>query len=182
MNPAPGRTAADLCADVVLDEEAMQLLRDDQEPRAFLDALLENQRYSDAAKFLARSLAKRSAVRWACSCVRSESGSPSTAEDLTCLECAERWVAGPTDANRCAALEAAERAGYCTPCAWTAAAAGWTGGSLSPPDLPPVAPPDHLTAQAVAGAMVVLAAVKPEAYDERMVAFLQTGLAFWDES
>lgn len=56
----------------------------------------------------------------------------------------------------------AEAIGFQTPEAWAAVGAFWSGGSISPPEQPPVAPPAHLTGVAVAGA-VALAAVRGDA-------------------
>ena len=55
-----------------------------------------------------------------------------------------------------------------SPARWAATAAAWSGGSLAPPEAPVVPPGETLTAQAVAGA-VLLAAVRrePERAPER---------------
>jgi len=69
---------------------------------------------------------------------------------------------------------------YGTPGAWAAAAAGWAGGSLAPPDVPVVPPPDHLTAHAVAGAVALAAASDPEQLEARQGAFLHAALDLAD--
>jgi hypothetical protein len=77
-------------------------------------------------------------------------------------------------------MAAAAATGYDTPGAWTAAAAGWAGGSLAPPDVPVVPPPEHLTAHAVAGAVALAAASDPEQLEARQMAFLHAALDLAD--
>jgi hypothetical protein len=59
-----------------------------------------------------------------------------------------------------------------------ALAAFYSGGSVVAPNLDPVPPPDHMTPQFVAGA-VMIAAVKnqPEKAAEKYRVFLQKGMA-----
>jgi hypothetical protein len=86
-------------------------------------------------------------------------------------------VSDPTEDNRRAAQPAAEAAGYGTAAGCASAAAFWSGGSLGPPNLPPVAPAEHLTAHGAASA-VMLAAVagEPEKAPEKSRTFLRLGL------
>ena len=170
------RSASRICADLTLDDAARELLRDEMRGREFLDLLAEHDLVSDAIKVLARALPKATAVEWACNIARSEFGDRLHARDRTCLDAAERWIADPSDVNRRAALAAAGQRDYATPSAWLAAAAGWSAGSLTAPHEPPVPPADHLTAQAVAGALTVLASRKPPEFVERQTAYLRAGL------
>jgi hypothetical protein len=174
------KTAAELCADVDLGTEARVLLKPEDNARQFVERLMEHKFLLDAIRVVARALPKPVAVRWACSCVLPALGEGAMASDAACVAAAERWAAEPSEENRRAAMAAAASTDYGTPGAWAAAAAGWAGGSLAPPDVPVVPPPDHLTAHAVAGAVALAAASDPEQLEAREVAFLQAALDLAD--
>jgi hypothetical protein len=170
------KTAAEVCQRFSLAEAARKLLRPDLTPVQYLAALMEQHLYSDAIRFLAYALPKREAVSWACGCIRSMHDSTDTAAEAA-LQAAEKWVADPSDPNRRAAMPAAQAVGLAHPAGCAAAACFWSGGSLAPPDLPPVAPAAHLTAHVVA-ASLLLAAVRsePARAAEKFRQFLQLGL------
>ena len=174
----PAKTAAEICNRCALGDEAKELLRPGATPRQFLDALVEKEQFADAVRFLAHALPKREAVWWGCVCVRQvlASGKP-PATDTAALQAAEKWVAAPSEENRQEALPAAEATEYGTPAGTLAAAAFFSGGSLAPPDLPAVPPPDTSTANMVAGG-VDLAAVQtqPEKAAEKYRKFIATGI------
>lgn len=174
------KTAVELCADVDLGKEARKLLEPDDNPRLFVQRLMEHKLLLDAIRVVARALPKPIAVRWACCCVPPVVGEGTEAPDAPCVAAAERWAAEPSEENRRAAMAAAATTDYGTPGAWAAAAAGWAGGSLAPPDVPVVPPPDHLTAHAVAGAVALAAASDPEQLEAREMAFLHTALDLAD--
>jgi len=170
------RGAVEICGDLTLDDAARELLRDGMNVREFLGLLGEQDLVTDAVKVLARALPKSLAVEWACKIARSELGDGLHAGDRACLDAAERWIRDSSDDNRRAALAAADQRKYATTSALVAAAAGWSAGSLTEPHEAPVPPPDHLTAQAVAGALTVLASREPEEYLERQTAYLRAGI------
>jgi len=174
------KTAAELCADVDLGNEARELLKPEDNPRKFVQRLMEHELLLDAIRVVARALSKPVAVRWACSCVVQAFGEGAKVPDASCVAAAERWAAEPSEENRRAAMAAAATTDYGTPGAWAAAAAGWAGGSLAPPEVPLVPPPDHLTAHAVAGAVALAAASDPEQLEARQIVFLQTALDLAD--
>lgn len=183
------RTAAEACSQIQLGEPSRKLLRDGITPRAFLDALVAAGHLPDALRFLAAALPKREAVWWACVCARQGYGTAVPPPAGAALQAAERWVADPSDANRRAAHPPAEAAGVGTPAGAAAIGAFLSGGSLAPPNLPAVPPPDHATALAVGGA-VRLAAVlaEPEKAAAKHRRFLELGNAVengtnrWKES
>jgi hypothetical protein len=157
-----------------LSDEARPLLREGQSARQFLSALVEHGQFADAARFLAHFLPKREAVWWACQCVRllNVSGPAEAA-----LQAAERWAASPTDEHRRAAFPAAEAADIGTPAGCAAAAAFWSGGSLAPPNLPPVPPAEHLTPTTVANAVLLAAVVtEPEKAADKFRRFFAVGV------
>jgi hypothetical protein len=169
--------ARDICNHFDLSAEAKGLLGDAMPPAQFLDLLVEKGHLMDAIRLLAFALPKREAVWWACLCAR-EMLAPDAAPDLAdAIKAAEAWVYKPTEENRRAAMEKAERAGFDKPASWAAVGAFWSGGSMAPPNAPEVPPAETLTAKAVSGA-ILLAAVQrePERAGERHRLFLEDGI------
>src|SRR5215813_9252935 len=132
--------ARDVCAHFDLSEEAKGLLDDVIAPAAFLELLIEKGHLLDAIRLLAFALPKREAVWWACLCAREVLAPDAPPELGDAIMAAEAWVYKPTEENRRAAMEKAERAGFDKPASWTAVGAFWSGGSLSPPNAPVVPP------------------------------------------
>ncbi|HTU21194.1 MAG TPA: hypothetical protein VMG10_24285 [Gemmataceae bacterium] len=170
------KNAAEVGQGLPLSETAQKLLRPDLTPGQYLAVLMEQRLYPDAIRFLASALPKREAVWWACGCIRAMPD-PLDAPAAIALQAAEKWAADPSDENRRAAMPAAEAVGLAHPAGCIAAACFWSGGSLAPPDLPPVAPAAHLTAHVVT-ASLLLAAVRAEPVQapEKQRQFLKLGL------
>jgi hypothetical protein len=169
--------AADVCSRFPLSEQGALYLTPRQSPHEFLEVLTEKRLYSDAVRLLANGLAKRDAVRWACLCLREALGATPAPKLKPALEAAEAWAKHPTEENRRAGLTAAEATGFGSPAGMAALAAFWSGGSLTGPDDPVVPPDEHMTATAVAGA-VLLASVgaAPDEVTKRQQRFLLLGL------
>lgn len=145
------RSAADVCRRAGLPPSAPAAA-----PAAHCAALAAAEAYPEAVKFLAFALPKREALWWACGCVRAAVG------DSPALAATEKYVQTPTDANRRDAMTAGEVLGFDHPAGAVAAAAFFSGGSVTPLGSPPVPPADNLT-PILAGTAVVLAAAGPEA-------------------
>jgi hypothetical protein len=177
LSKVAAKTAAEICRHCPLGEAAGKLLRPDLTPSQYLEALMAKQLDVDALRFLAYALPKREAVWWACACARSGHGATLPAAAAAALQAAEKWAADPNEDHRRAAMAAAETAGLADPSGCAAAASFWSGGSLAPPNLPVVPPGEQLTAQGVAGA-VMLAAVftEPARAAEKHRTFLKLGL------
>jgi hypothetical protein len=171
-------TVRDLCERAKLGEGAKALLNDELTPRQFLELLMRKGLFLDAIRFLAHALPKRGAVGWGCLCVRHSLGTEDAAKISETHVVVERWVSNPVEENRRAAKAAADKEGLESPSSFLALAAFFSGGSIAPANLEPVAPPDHATPQLVAGA-VMASAVKdqPEKAPEKYRAFLQKGMA-----
>jgi hypothetical protein len=153
--------AAEICRQFELKEEARPLLQDRLTPREFLDALLAERQYQAAIPFVAHALPAREAIWWGCLCLRHVTKAPLPPPEEAACRAAVQWVLEPTEENRREALAPGQAAGVGTPAGALALAASWTGGSLSPPNLPPVPPSPSMPAKGVAGA-VLLAAAKAE--------------------
>jgi hypothetical protein len=133
----PAKTAAPITAAARLDPEALRLLRPEQSPREFLEALVRDEKYRDAIKFLAFALPPREAIWWACLGTLSLQAGHLHKEDPVALTAVVRWVLEPTEEHR---QEAEARVNMDTAAGLVARAVAWTGGSVRPPSLPALPP------------------------------------------
>ncbi len=180
MNPAPpaakpARLAVEVAKPLSISEPAAKLLAPQMTPRQFFDALAAvPELATDAIRFLAAALPKRETVWWGILCVKTAipKPEPTAAKAITA---AETWVKEPTEANRRAAETAATAAGYGTAAGCLAAAVFWSGGSITPPHLPPVPPKDELTGTAIAGALSFAASAAPGGAEPAKAKFLALG-------
>jgi hypothetical protein len=174
-------TLRDLCERAKLEEDAKALLKNEHTPRQFLELLIGRELFLDAIRFLAFALPKREAVGWGCLCVRHSLETEDASKISETHVAVERWVSNPDEENRRAAKVAVDKEGSESPSAFLALAAFFSGGSMVPANLEPVAPPDQMTPQFVAGA-VMISAVKshPEKAPEKYRVFLQKGMALMD--
>jgi hypothetical protein len=161
-------SAAKVCKNFALKEEARPLLSESQTPADFLETLLANKRYAAAIDFLAHALPPREAIWWGCLCLQQVSGSRLPPVEAAAFKAAVQWVLEPTEEHRRTAQPPGEAAGLGTCAGGLAMATTWTGGSLAPPNpdpqappIPPVPPGPFIPAQVIAGA-ILLAAVKGE--------------------
>jgi len=168
----------DLCERAKLGDAAKALLKDEHTSRQFLELLVGKELFLDSIRLLAFTLPRREAVGWGCLCVRHSLGTENASQISKTQVAAERWVSSPDEGNRQAAKAAVPEDGPESPSDLLALAAFYSGGSVVAPDLDPVPPPDHVTPQFVAGA-VMIAAVKtqPEKAAEKYRVFLQKGMA-----
>lgn len=158
-----------------LDAPATEILAGKPDAAAGILALAEAHRFPEAVRLAAHALPKREAVWWACMCARAVPDPEAPEADLKALAAAEAWVRRPDEANRRAAMAAAQATKMQTPEVWAAVGAFWSGGSMAPEGQPVVPPAEHLTGVAVSGA-VMLAAVrrKPERAEARFARFLDS--------
>lgn len=169
----PG-TALEVCGRFDIGEDARKLLRPEASPLEYLELLKKKKLLTAAIQFLAHALPKREAVFWACVCTRGAGTPP----DSAALRAAEKWVADPSEENRQAAQPAALVDGVHTAAGCSAMAAFVSGGSLGPPEAPPVPPAEYLTASTAAGAILFAALAKGggERMSEHLSQFLENGL------
>ena len=148
-------------------------------PQEAVEALLTGGHPQEALQLLARLLPKRYVVAWLCQCARGEELSD---DDRAGAALAEQWVREPAEPRRRVAYEFATAGGYRTLGTWLAAAAGWSGGSLAPATQEtPVPAPAQLTARAAVAAINLLAAMEPDRFDERRLAFAARALPLLEE-
>jgi len=142
-----------------------------------VERLIDAGLLAEAVEALAHGLAGPDAVSWVCRCAEATTPADLAEADRIAAATAAEWTRSQRDETRRAAMKQAERAGLRTPEAWAAAAAFFSGESLSEPHLPVVGPAPNLAGLTVAGA-VTLAAVRnrPELADSRLRQFLEIGL------
>jgi len=148
--PLSARSVAAGCR---LDKKAKELLRDELTARAYFELLCERELFLDAIRFLSRALPKRLGVWWGCLCAWHVAGPDSPPEVLAALRAAVRWVLEPSEENRRAAEGPGQAGDFETAASCLAMAAHWSGGSMLPPHLPVVPPPEDLTGKLVGGAI-----------------------------
>jgi len=172
---SPRTAAATILPRLDASAEAKGLLAPDAEASEYVALLVEKELFTDATGFVAQWLPAHDAVAWACEAARAALGEAPPAERAA-LEAAERWLATRDEKERRAAAEAAERLGHRSAPAMAAAAAGWTGGSLAPVDLPAVAPPPGLAGKGASAAVLLAAAAAAPEASERLRALIWSGV------
>jgi hypothetical protein len=163
----------DAASQMRLSAQARAILQPSMTPRSAVQELLDAERPADALGLLARLLPRRYAVAWACQCGRGEALGE---HDRAGVALAEAWVRDTGEAQRAAALAFAKQHRYQTIGAWTAAAAGWSGGNLNPDCDKPTPPPEHLSAIAATSAVTYLAALVASQFQARCAGFVRDAL------
>ena len=160
LDPAAKTASLELIERAGVSDEAVARLESEANPRRNVEALLAAGLPADAIRVIAQALPKNYAVAWACSCLKRvlDPDSPADEEERDAIRTVEAWLADPSEKNRQAALDFAERRGFATAGCWLAAAAGWSGGSLAPKGYTEIPPPDAVTGHAVHGALQLAAA------------------------
>ena len=170
-------TAAEILARYTPADEARAVLVEGASPQAFVAALTTAGRHLDALPFWAHALPGREAVWWACLCLAEAPGPAPKPAAAEAIAAARNWVREPDDAKRRECYRAGAAAGLDQAGGLVASAVYFTGGSIAPPELPEVAPAEHVAGDLL-GAAVTLAAVKfqPERAAQTVERFLALGL------
>jgi hypothetical protein len=155
FDPASEVSASSLTQPMAFSNGARAVLAGGGNVRHCLTELLNRGLAADALTVVARTLPVRYVVAWACECLKSTLLLQTQISniDRAGLALAQQWLSDPSEENRRAALEFAERGKFGSAGAWIAASAGWSGGSLLPRGYDPVPPPDHLPAEAAVAAL-----------------------------
>jgi len=171
------RKPAEVVTDIALSDGAVALLPDAKNTLAVLERLCEQGLFNDAFLTLARTLPKQYAIVWASQCVEESLSDECKPEDRQCADLAKRWLRGPDEKIRRAAMDAASARDYDGPCAWLAAAVGFSGGSLAPENQAEVEPPQHLTAVAISACLTGIAVNDPQSAPEVSRHFIDQAIA-----
>nr|WP_314265665.1 hypothetical protein [uncultured Moellerella sp.] len=137
--------------------ELLKIADEYSSPSAFISQLQQLERYSDLVICLAHALPLRESIWWACCCGRLVADW--NEKETSALQVAEMWVRQGDEKYRQLAGNAASESGLETGAGWVAQAAFWSGGSMLDSAQPAVIPPPFLYAQAVAGAVNLIAAL-----------------------
>ncbi len=171
------RRPQDVVTDVDLSEDALALLPASDNTFAFIHALCDAELYDQAFLVLARALPRQYAIIWATRCLEEIAGAAPEGAESECLGVVQKWLRGPDEKLRRAAMEAADAAEYQGAYAWLAASVGFSGGSLAPANQVEVPPPAYLTAVALSACLMTLAAAQGEQLDECARDIVERGLA-----
>ena len=155
FDPSSQVSASSLTQRMSFSGGALAVLSGGGNVRHSVGELLKRGLSADALAVVARILPNRYVVAWACECLKSTLPLQTEPSDVdrAGLALAQQWLSDPSEENRRAAMEFAERGEFASPGAWIAASAGWSGGSLLPRGYDPVPPPEHLPAEAVVAAL-----------------------------
>jgi hypothetical protein len=179
------KTATEICRQFYLSDTAKKLLTAELTTEQFLRVLIENKQYVDAVRLLAYSLPPKQAIGWATLCAREFARANPSDESRDAFEVIDQWVSDQTDENRRQAMKAAERAEFGTPAGSAALAIFFSGGSITPPDAPFIAPDESMMANSVFNAVILSVLSKePEKSEDKYKLFLAEGqkLAASDQS
>ena len=155
--------AAGLFAEIPEITEDMEARPDrDEAALGFVRKLLASPTPEEAVTFMAQLFTRRVAVWWGHECLRHLERHLDP-QDLEMMALCADWVACPDEPHRLHLMRALEASAMRSPGVWLAMAAGWSGGSLAPPDSPVVAPPRFLTGRGVNAAVLSALARVPRA-------------------
>lgn len=171
------RPPSEVVADLSLSDEALALMPECNNTLVFLNRLCDEQLFHDAFVSLARTLPKQYAITWAERCFSTQPAESFSGEDRNCVEIVRQWLKNPSDSMRQAAMDAAESLEFEGACAWLGAAVGFSNGSMAPPDVPEVMPPEHMTAVSVAASLSLLSALDPDTMAARSREMIDDGIA-----
>jgi len=178
LDPQSTTSAEVLQALPRMSDEARAQLQPDINVRAYVDKLCGAGMYVDVVDVLAQLLPKPYAVAWGYECLldMAQQVEPDPSERAA-LSVVKRWLSDPSEDNRRAAVELADRLGMKGAGAWLAAAAGWTSGYMLPAGQPEVPAAPTLTADAVATALKLAAVRDAGQFDARLQACVQRAFA-----
>ncbi len=170
------RKPSEVISDVALSEEAVALMADCGNTLSYLHRLCDEELFHDAFLTLARTLPRQYAIIWADKCIESKAPPSGSDADKKCVELVRQWLSNPDDTLRRQAMDMADELDFAGPRAWLAAAVGFSGGSLAPPEHQEVPPAQHLTAVAIAAGLTELTVSEPDSAAETSRELIDTGL------
>lgn len=142
----------------------------------FLRQLVDAQDWEPAISLCAYLLPRREAVAWGCRSLRRMVDHFDASEDRA-IAYAEEWAEQPEEWRRTRALALGNRNNRRAATTWLALAAGWSGGSVMPPECEHREAPPEQTARAVRVALFVgLSRLPRETRDRIMTPCLEDGI------
>lgn len=171
------RKPSEVITDLALSDGAIGLMPECNNTLTFLNRLCDEKLFHDAFVTLARVLPRQYAIIWGDRCLQNAPADDINDQEQHCINIARQWISNPDETLRRAALDAAEAIEFEGAYAWFAAAVGFSSGSLAPRDLDEVAPPQHLTAVAIAAFLVMLSVKDPATIGATSREMIDTGLA-----
>jgi len=143
----------------------------------FLQQLVEKRKWEPAISFCAYLLPKTEAVAWGCRSLRRMTNQFNVDVERALVYCDE-CAAEPEEWRRTRALTLGNRINQRAAAAWLALAAGWSGGSVMPPEYDHREATPEQTARAVRLALFIgLAYLARDATDGIMKSCLEDGIA-----
>lgn len=144
----------------------------------FLRSLIDRRDWQHAISFCAYLLPRRAAVAWGCRSVRRMVERFDASEERA-IGFAEAWAEEPGEATRGKALAIGNINDHNAPTTWLALAAGWSGGSVVPPEFDPIEAKPEQTARAVRVALfVALSRLTGDGKHRIMTTCLEDGIHF----
>jgi hypothetical protein len=171
------RKPSEVITDLALSDGAIELMPECNNTLTFLNRLCDEKLFHDAFVTLARVLPRQYAIIWGDRCLQNAPADDINDQEQHCINIARQWISNPDETLRRAALDAAEAIEFEGAYAWFAAAVGFSSGSLAPRDLDEVAPPQHLTAVAIAAFLVMLSVKDPATIGATSREMIDAGLA-----
>jgi hypothetical protein len=167
-----------LCDRAKVGDEAKALVTEESSTKPFIGLLVEKELFRDAIRLVAYLLPKREAIGWGCLCVRHALASQKDNPLPDVQVAAERWVSAPNEENRWAAKQTADKEKPKTASGLLAMAVFFAGPSMAPANVQAVPPPDHITSEMVANAVILSGVIsEPEKANEKYRVFMQKALA-----
>jgi hypothetical protein len=176
-----GLTVARVCARASLSSDAVGMLDNEGEVRAWVGKLIDTGLYEDAVGFIAHVLPQREAVWWAWTCAGVVAGEQPSPTDAAVLEATRQWIIQPTDDNRRSAMTAAEATDFETPAGIAGFAAFLCGDTIAPPEAPPTPPGNGAAARAIAACVNIAATSDAARVPEMFQEFLKKGIEMADK-
>ncbi len=165
--------------DMSLSEPAWAIVCRSRGARAALEGMIGQGLISDAMLFLGRSLPPAYLVGWFRHCVQHElsDGMQLSAVDQQALNIVNAWYSSPSEDLRRQALKLATEREFATIGALLAATVAWSGGSIAGPDAEmEIGPAPHMSGTAAVAGLTLLAAEKPEHFDQRQRFYVDLAL------
>jgi hypothetical protein len=140
------------------EPKSASLVKPNQTPTEYVEALEKNKCSGDAVKFLAHGMPERDSVWWACQSSQKVAPKLNSA-DSSALTAAQNWVKNPTPDTQAAAAAAAAKTDFKGPGGWAAQAAAWSkpSGAAASGAGGGAAAPAGLAGAAVAGSVLLAA-------------------------